>query len=331
MTAVSGPGRTVGQRLKWLCYFGEAVLLARWLVTREFTHLHCHFGNSGASTGMLAAQLADIPFSMTCHGSELENIDGHRLPQKVKQAAFVACVSEYGKTKLTAVTPASEWSKLYIVRCGLHEFPVPSRPPANDVPRILCVGRLAPEKGHHVLLDALATLRTKGVDFACTLIGDGPRRAALESRVDALRLRSAVTLTGSRKPEEVARAYAGANVVVLASFSEGVPVVLMEAMAHARPVVATRVGGVPELVRDGLTGVLVESGDAEGLADALQRILSDPEWAADLAEKAARHVRSEFNLEASVDRLIELFDSAARTTQQSAIRQPDATVCHSGP
>jgi glycosyltransferase involved in cell wall biosynthesis len=305
-------GMTVGQRVRWLCYAAEAVLLAYWVVTEGFDHLHCHFGNSGSSTGMLAARLADIPFSITCHGSELREIEHHRLREKVARAAFVACVSEHGRAQLMLACRPEDWERIHIVRCGVPQVDVISADQSHGEGRILCVGRLSPEKGHLVLLDALSRLRDQGTRFHCTLVGDGPMRSTIQTRADDLRLTDSLTLTGALDPDRVADHYRSADVVVLASFSEGVPVVLMEALTHSLPVVATRVGGVPELVRDERSGLVVAPGNAGALSLALRRILDEPEWARTLGRNGAEHVRQEFDVDASAHRLVKLFHQAHR-------------------
>jgi glycosyltransferase involved in cell wall biosynthesis len=164
-----------------------------------------------------------------------------------------------------------------------------------------------------VLLDALARLRDEGIEFRCTLVGDGPLRPRIEARVRTMRLGRAVKLAGSLEPDRVAEMYQTADVIVLASFSEGVPVVLMEAMAYGRPVVATRVGGVPELVQDGQHGLVVPPGDAEALACALRRVLDDPEWAVSLGRNGSQYVRDQFNVDTSACRLMDLFGLVHRS------------------
>lgn len=328
LQAVTGRGMTLGLRFKWLCYFGEAVLLAHWLARDEIGHLHCHFGNSGSSTGMLAARLARVPFSVTCHGSELLEIQEQRLPEKVARAAFVACVSYYGKAQLMRACDPELWGKLHIVRCGVTPVEVVPGRGVGGPARILCVGRFSPEKGHLVLLDALAELRDRGNDFRCTLVGDGPLRTAAETRAQRLGLTDALTFTGSLEPERVAQLYQLASVVVLASFSEGVPVVLMEAMARGLPVVATHVGGVPELIRDGHSGLLVAPGDSQALAEAMQRVLADPDRAATLGRNGAQTVRDKFNSAASARRIAALFHSARRSRVSSeAGAEPECEPC----
>jgi len=309
--AVLQRGLTAGQRLLWAAYFVEAVQLARWLTRDGFSHLHCHFGNSGSNTAMLAARLARVPFSLTCHGIELNDPARYRLREKVASARFVVCVSQFGKSRLMFECPPEHWPKIHVVRCGL-QFGETAEPdgPRGDGREILCVARLSPEKAHLVLLEALDILYKEGVEPKCTLVGDGPMRAEVEAHVRALGLESVVTFAGALEPADVADHYRSAYLVVLASFSEGVPVVLMEAMAHGLPVVVTRVGGVPELVEDGVTGRVVSPGDAEGLAAALRHVLDDPERAAAMGQRGRGVVRDRFNVEVSAGHLQELFTAS---------------------
>lgn len=297
-------------RLKGLAYFLEGVQLAQWLERHGFDHLHCHFGNAGSSTGLIGARLAGIPFSITCHGSELRDIDKNRLVEKIHEAGFIVCVTHYGRVQLMMVCPPHLWEKLHVVHCGAP--PVMAAPPlvrgdSNSTSEILCVGRLSREKGHVVLLDALRRLRDRGVACRCTLVGDGPLRGEVESRIADLGLTDSVVLTGALAPDDVVRHYVSADVVVLASFSEGAPVVLMEAMSYGRPVVATNVGGVSELVEHGRTGTLVAPGDAGALSRAIADVLDDRDRAAAMGEAARRHVGAVFNVAQSAERLGRLF------------------------
>jgi colanic acid/amylovoran biosynthesis glycosyltransferase len=183
-------------------------------------------------------------------------------------------------------------------------------PPTHDPGKILCVGRLSHEKGHLVLIDSLAILQRRGCPFQCTLVGEGPLRPAIESRRLEQRLQFSVTLTGALPSEHVMRLYRNVDLVVSPSLSEGIPVVLMEAMAAGLPVVATRVGGIPELVRHGLTGLLVAPGDTLELAEAIQWVLEYPVPARQLGSNARNLVRQEFHLETSAARLTTLFEQA---------------------
>jgi len=296
------------ERCRWIAYLVEAVLLARHLARGGFEHLHCHFGNAGSSVAMLAAGLAGIPFSITVHGSELRETRRFRLAAKTHRAAFIACISHYGRAQLMLACPPSDWEKLHIVRCGLSEPVSPGKNAASA--DLLCVGRLSPEKGHLVFLEALDDLHRRGIDFRCTLVGDGPLRPNIESQLAECGLSERVRLTGSLDPAQVDRQYDAAGAVVLASFSEGVPVVLMEAMARGIPVVATNVGGVGELVQDNVNGLLVPPGDPKALADALARVLQDRSFARALGAKGVERVSGEFDLDRSVDQLQSLFQDA---------------------
>jgi glycosyltransferase involved in cell wall biosynthesis len=316
---------TLKERLKWLAYFLEAVLLARWLHREKHDHLHCHFGNNGSSTGMLAARLAGVPFSLTCHGSELNEPLKFRLAEKVRQAAFVACVSHYGRARLMLYCPESDWDKLHIIRCGQPKIKKPCIRHSHEKPHILCVGRLSKEKGHPILLRALSILSNQNMHFRCTLVGDGPLRSSLEKSAGTLPA-DTITFTGSLPANKVAELYSEADVVTLPSLSEGVPVVLMEALARRRPVVATRVGGVSELVQHGRSGLLVSPGNAEELAEALRQVIEDPDEARKMGIRGARHLRTDFDLSSNTQRLIDLFESTKSATAVTTNEQDSESI-----
>jgi glycosyltransferase involved in cell wall biosynthesis len=249
-----------------------------------------------------------VTFSLTCHGSELLKTSQYRLAKKVEEATFVACVSHYGRAQLMLTCPPEQWPRLKIIRCGISPALLERAANKGQGSRtILCVGRLSPEKGHLVLLEALIRLHDRGCRAQCLLVGDGPMRQAIETGAARMALNGAVRLAGALPADEVLGLYSSARMVVLASFTEGVPVVLMEAMAAGCPVVATRVGGVGELVQDGVTGRLVSPGDPEALADAIEWVLDNPADAQIMAQRARRVVDREFSQEISAERLAVLF------------------------
>lgn len=310
-TAAGHRGLGLRDRVMWLIYAVEAVQLAHWLHLGGHTRLHVHFGNPGSNTAWLAARLAGLPFSMTLHGIDMDEPERFRLPAKIADAAFTACISQFGRAKMMHATPPALWGKIHLVRCGVPDAGAETPPPGDEA-RLLCVARLSAEKGHFVLFDALAQLRGSGRAFTCTLVGDGPLRALLEERAAALGLGGCVRFAGAQPPDAVARHYGECDAVVLASFGEGIPLVIMEAMTHARPVIATWVGGIPELVTPGETGWLVPPGSAAALRDALAAWMDDPAGARAMGARGRGVVLRRHDGGVAAERLEALFRAAAR-------------------
>lgn len=264
-----------------LFYFVEAVALWDRLHAQGIRHVHAHFANVATAVALLAAHLGgeQWSWSFTMHGpTEFDDVSRYGLADKVRRARFVACISDYCRSQLMKLVTAEHWPKLEIVRCGVdpsvYETVERDR---HDVPvEVLCVGRLVADKGQDVLLDALDRVRRDGVNVHATFAGDGPDRPALERHAGTLGLGDAVTFAGAVGQDRIRDLYAAADVFCLPSFAEGVPVVLMEAMATALPVVTTRVMGIPELVEHGVSGELVAPGRADVLAAALARLAADP-------------------------------------------------------
>lgn len=279
LASVLAKSASLRSRLKWLAYFGEGVILARLIRRSGADHLHCHFGNAGSNPAMVAARLADVPLSITFHGIDLDEPERFLHAEKLKQCAFAVCISDYGRSKLVANVSAGDAGKIVVIRCG-HALPEQSAiPPPPRQNHIVCVARLSPEKGHGILIEALASLRDKGVPFICTLVGAGPLEAELRSRIASLGLSDRIRMVGAKPPDEVMGFVRQADLCVLASYGEGIPIALLEAFGYRRPVVATSVGGIPELVHHNENGLLVEPGDPQALADSIQLILNDRERA----------------------------------------------------
>ena len=292
-----------------LAYFAEAGLLAGLARRRKLDHLHNHFGDSSGSVTMLAAGLAGIPFSMTVHGPDVF-ADGSRwrLDVKCVHAAFVVCISHFAMSQVMSVAPAHTWSRLKIVHCGVE--PALYGPP-TDQPgrfRLLTVGRLAPVKGIMILLEAVARVRPVLPHVVLDIVGSGPDRSRLEARVEQLGLAEVVRFLGAQSQAAVRAELRTADVFVLASFAEGLPVVLMEALASQVPVVATNIMGVPELVENGVTGRLVAPADVSALADALHDMaqLSAKDRRA-LGDRGRRIVERDFNSRTEAAKLADLF------------------------
>ncbi len=259
-----------------LLYLAEACRMLPWLRRHGARHLHAHFGTNPAEVAMLAAALSGLPYSLTVHGpEEFDRAERLHLPRKLRRAAFVVAVSSFCRSQLYRWMAQADWHKVHIVHCALDAacLAAPERAlPA--APRLVCVGRLCVEKGQLLLLDAVHRLTSAGVAIELVLAGDGELRAALEERIAAHGLQRAVRITGWLSGDQVRSEILAARGLVLASFAEGLPVVLMEAMALGRPVLSTLIAGIPELVIPGENGWLVAAGDTDALADALLAFLS---------------------------------------------------------
>ncbi len=267
---------------KHLIYLMEAAALAEHLEAHRVGHLHAHFGTNPAAVARLCHTLTGIPYSFTVHGPE--EFDGPlalSLPAKIHDAKFVVAISSFGRSQLFRWLPRDQWGKVVEVHCGLD--PVFFRDDAmTPVPRdgdaaktLVCVGRLCEQKGQLLLIDALAALKQRGHDARLVLVGDGEMRRDVEAAIARHALQDAVTITGWASAEAVRTHLRQARAMVLPSFAEGLPVVIMEALALGRPVVSTYIAGIPELV-DENCGWLVPAGDIDRLTDALASCLSAP-------------------------------------------------------
>ncbi|WP_299819468.1 glycosyltransferase family 4 protein [uncultured Jannaschia sp.] len=296
-------------------YLAEAMVLAWHLRRTGCGHVHTHFANSSATVGVLAARLAGTGFSFTLHGpSDLFEAKYWRLDTKISEARFVACISHFARSQAMLHADPDQWHKLRIVHCGVVPELYGMLPPANPEAglRLVFVGRLAPVKGLRILLDAFDRAREARPDMHLTIIGDGPDRAELECL--AAPLEAAVTFTGALSQADVAARLAAADALVLPSFAEGVPVVLMEAMASGKPVIATRVAGVSELVEDGISGYLVPPGDVETLTARLLDLANDPDCWAEMGRAGREKVVRDFDIRREAARLARLFQDEGGET-----------------
>jgi glycosyltransferase involved in cell wall biosynthesis len=291
--------RGVAGRIYALIYFAEAGVLADHMARRGVEHLHNHIAKSSCTVAMLASALSDIPYSFTIHGPDIF-FEPHRwrIDEKAARAAFVVCISDFCRSQLMCFADRAHWDRFRVVHCGIE--PARYRASAHRGKRLLFTGRLAAVKGLPVLLEALRDLQD---DWRLTVIGDGPDRTALQAQAAGL----PVDFVGYRSQAEVAEALALTDVFVLPSFAEGVPVVLMEAMAAGVPVVATRIAGVPELVEDGVHGRLVTPGNAKALRDAIACCLQDPDRRRRMGAAARAKVATAFDAGTEAARLSHLF------------------------
>ena len=295
-------------RLYNLIYFGEALVLAYHLRRCGVQHLHNHIAKSSCTVAMLTSELSGIPYSFTLHGPDIFFAPDHwRLDEKIARARFVACISEFCRSQAMFLSAPESWNKLKIIHCGVD--PRRYMPGTRAGNRLMFVGRLAAVKGVPVLLDALAQARATWPDLTLTLVGDGPDRAALEAQASALGIMEAVRFAGYRSQSDVASLLANHDALVLPSFAEGVPVVLMEAMATEMPVIATMVGGVSELVQDGESGRLVAPGDTDALRAAILSVMGDSAARSRMGALGRAKVEAEFTAATEAARLARLFRS----------------------
>jgi glycosyltransferase involved in cell wall biosynthesis/GT2 family glycosyltransferase len=264
--------------LRHLVYLAEACLLLKYLRRCRARHLHAHFGTNPATVALLVRALGGPPYSFTVHGpEEFDHPEALSIRDKIAGAVFVVAISDYGKSQLYRWCDAAHWPKIQVVRCGVDAAFLAAGPqPIADVPRMVCVGRLAEQKGQLLLLEAAAKLKEEGHTFELTLAGDGPMRPEIEEQIKCRKLNDHIHITGWLSNESVRKHMLDARVVVLPSFAEGLPVVLMEALALGRPVVTTYVAGIPELVEAGWSGWLVPAGSIDALTDALRHSLQTP-------------------------------------------------------
>lgn len=291
--------------IKQLAYFLEAGIIAQKLQADGAAHLHNHFADSSANVAMLSAALADIPFSFTLHGpAELFEPESWHLGEKIARAAFTVCISDFARSQAMLFSDPIHWNRLKIIHCGVDpsRYDVPP-PVAKQGLDLLFVGRLTQIKGLRVLFEALDTVRATHPDVTLTLVGDGDDRAHAEAEAKRL---GGVTLLGFQSQAEVAEALARSDALVLPSFAEGVPVVLMEAMASARPVICTQVAGVSELVEHGRSGFIVPPGNADRLAKAIVDLAETGDRAA-MGEAGRAKVRAEFSNDTEAARLLTHF------------------------
>jgi colanic acid/amylovoran biosynthesis glycosyltransferase len=283
-----GPSGT-GGRLRHLIYLVEAAYIARRCKDEGIGHLHAHFGTNSATVALLANALGGPQFSFTVHGpEEFDAPLALSLRQKIESAQFVVAISSFGRSQLCRWVDAGYWDKIKVVHCGIEpdRFPRPLPLPQGG-PQLVAIGRFSAQKGFALLVEAMAIACPSLPDLRLTLVGDGEMRPEITGLIQKYGLGPRITLAGWQDEAGVRKALDAAQALVLPSFAEGLPMVLMEAMANGRPVIATSIAGVPELVnRD--CGWTVPAGDAMALANAIHALSQmAPERLAEMA-KAAR-------------------------------------------
>jgi len=297
-----------------LVYLAEACRVVQWLEAFGAEHVHAHFGTNSAEVVMLANALGGPAFSFTVHGpEEFDKPQFLHVGEKVRRAAFVASVSSYGRSQLYRWVAHEHWDKVKVVHCGLepgfHQVAAQASPAA---PRLVCVGRLCEQKGQLLLLEAAHRLADQGLDFELVLAGDGEMRAQIEALIARYGLQAQVRITGWISSAQVREEILAARALVLPSFAEGLPVVIMEAMALRRPVLTTYVAGIPELVRPGENGWLFPAGAVDELATAMADCLAQPvEVLQRMGEAARQRVLERHDIDTEAAKLAHYFKAPA--------------------
>jgi glycosyltransferase involved in cell wall biosynthesis len=295
-------GLDLGALGSHLFYWAEAVLVADHLGRTRTGHFHVHFAST---VGLLAHVATGCPFSITIHGPAEFETPRFGLAEKVRHAALVVTISNFGRSQVLRTARFDDWAKVRVVQLGVDTATYVPRALQPAAPRatVLTVGRLAPIKGQAVLIEAVQQLVGRGLDVGLTIVGQGPERQRLRQLATRLGIEDRVEFTGALNAVETRHRFEGASVFALTSFAEGIPVVLMEAMALGVPCVASRVTGVPELIEDGATGHLVTAGDIGEAADAIAKVLSDPAAALAMTEAAREQVVRHYDLPTNARRL----------------------------
>ena len=305
--------RGVRARFLQLAYFLEACFLATRLRADGVRHLHVHLEEQPATVGMLASALSGVPYSMAVHGPYIFRAPvAWALGEKIARSAFTTCISEFTRSQCMLYAPLAAWTRLHIVRCARHPSFLDSEPPPLPAERrLVWVGRVCEEKGVPVLIDAAARLAREGLEFELELIGDGPLLPEIRARIAREGLERRVRTLGWANSDAVRARLAAAQVLVLPSFAEGLPVVIMEALALARPVISTYVAGIPELVEPGIDGWLVPAGSVDALTAAMCAAIQAPASEVERLGRAGRlRVLERHHVRTEVDRLQALFEGS---------------------
>jgi colanic acid/amylovoran biosynthesis glycosyltransferase len=262
--------------IKHLIYYLEAAYVARRVVEDRIDRLHAHFGTNAATVAMLVSEMTGKPFSFTVHGpEEFDKPAGIALPLKLRRASFAVAISSFGRSQLCRLVDYRHWKKIKVVHCGIEpqKFDDPRPVPSDRPVTLVNIGRFSEQKGQMILIDAMAELMRQGIDVRLKLVGDGELRGPIERAIKQAGLGGRIELMGWLDEAQVRRALTDAHALVLPSFAEGLPMVIMEAMVSARPVISTWVAGIPELVQDGRTGWLVPAGDTDALVEAVTKLV----------------------------------------------------------
>ena len=315
-----------------IIYLAEACWIAPHIRRHSIRHIHAHFGTNPTEVAALVSTLTGATYSFTVHGpEEFDKVFSVHLPTKVERSVFVAAISSYCRSQLFRITNYDAWSKIKVIHCGLdqaftnldHETP----PSGN---KLVCVGRLNEQKGQLLLIDAIYDLVVEFPEIELILVGDGELRAAIEELIARRGLQGTIRITGWASADQVKQHILDSRALVLPSFAEGLPVVVMEAMAMQRPVLTTMINGIPELVLDGENGWLFPAGDRESLKAAIRKcMLASPGQLHELGKAARERVLARHSSDRQAELLLEQFGRFLEIPAKQAVHEkPRDSLTH---
>jgi len=307
--------RTAGVKelLRQFAYLLEASLMAEHMRLHGIQHIHNHGAQNAAFVVMLASRISGIPYSLTIHGPYIfQQPYRWHLGRKISESAFTACITDFTRSQCMNFAPYQDWHKLHVVRCGPQDrFLNTKEEPIPTTNRLLWVGRICEEKGVPILIDAAHQLDSEGLSFELILVGDGPLKQQIAEMVERYSLKSKVRLLGWLSSDDVLKQIIASKLFVMPSFAEGLPMVLMEAMALQRPVIGTCIAGIPELIVPGKNGWLVPPGSVEALSDAMRDAITSPmPRIQEMGRQGAQRVLERHNYHTEVAKIETMFRSS---------------------
>lgn len=289
-----------------IAYFFEALILGNWITSKKINHVHVHFINPATSVGLIASKIFPITYSFTSHGSdEFYDVKGQNVLEKILGAKFAVSISNYNQSQLMRIAPHSEWNKFNVIRLGVDpiHFSQKTQNKLNGIFEILCVGRLAPSKGQLILVDAVNALVKEGLPLRLRLIGNGPDWDLLKKKEN-----NHILLEGTVNQDKIHQFYSQADLFVLSSFAEGLPIVLMEAMSIEIPCISTFVNGIPELIENNVDGLLIAPSSIEELRNAIRELYNNKGLRTQIAKKGREKILQKYDLGQNLKKLAALFE-----------------------
>lgn len=309
-TALSLRSNCSGSFVRHMAYLAQAAYLSRLCKEQNIAHVHAHFGTSPAAIALLCKLLGGPGYSFTVHGpEEFDDPKGLSLNEKISNANAVLAITSFCKSQLSRWCAYEHWEKIRIVHCALGEEYIDAKPVAfPEHFSMLSIGRLCEQKGQMVIVEALRRLSERGITTRCNIVGDGELRAIIESKISEYGLSASISILGWKSSEEIRQLIDDSSLLLLPSFAEGLPVVIMESLARARPTITTYIAGIPELIEDESNGWIIPAGDPEKLSSAIEHAMKSPKEVLEKMGAAGRaSVQEHHDVRKEADKLKQIF------------------------